>query len=253
MVDYSFGTVQDGSITTAKLANDAVTSDKVAPDTIIALDIAANGVGDSEIAAHTSSKITINAKAQLIASILYNDQNNDLGAFYADIAEIVAPAAPALGKSRIYRDSADGKLKRKNSAGAVQSLEESGGATVTTQESILAATFTTTSATYVDTALSITLANRTGGRFMSVATLMLSKSATFNARIRYTNGGVSAQESLIDDVIPSTESNPFTTHSTGTLNGNIITIQAHSNGVDTFYIISSVVSNRSWLSVFEAS
>lgn len=60
------------------------------------------------------------------ASIVRNDQNNVLGAFYEDLAQIATPANPAAGTRRLFTDSADGKLKARTSAGVSVSLEESG-------------------------------------------------------------------------------------------------------------------------------
>src|SRR3990167_8205641 len=45
-------------VNTTNLADGAVTSAKIALDTIAAVDVAANAIGDSEIAAHTTTKIT---------------------------------------------------------------------------------------------------------------------------------------------------------------------------------------------------
>ena len=66
------------------------------------------------------------SKANLPASILYNDQNNNLGAFYQDIAEIAAPAAPAANTGRIFFDSADEHLKIKKSDTTLVDLEAVG-------------------------------------------------------------------------------------------------------------------------------
>lgn len=46
------------AINTANIVDGAITSAKIALDTVVAADIAENGVGDSEIAAHTTTKIT---------------------------------------------------------------------------------------------------------------------------------------------------------------------------------------------------
>ena len=88
------------------------------------------GIVDAQIGAHTSTKITITAKSQLNSALLYNDQNNALGAFYEDLAQIVAPANPAAGTRRVFVDSVDGKLKVRTSAGTSISLEEQGGASL---------------------------------------------------------------------------------------------------------------------------
>lgn len=47
---------------------------------------------------------------------------------YVTLVPAVAPAAPATGAERVYLDSGDGKLKRKNSAGTVATIEGGGGA-----------------------------------------------------------------------------------------------------------------------------
>lgn len=94
----------------------------------VILDTETNVIIDAMIAAHTSTKITITAKGQLNSALLYNDQNNNLGAFYEDLAQIVAPVNPAAGTRRLFVDSADGKLKVRTSAGSNVSLEEQGGA-----------------------------------------------------------------------------------------------------------------------------
>src|SRR3990167_5047141 len=45
-------------VNTANLADGSVTSAKIALDTIAAVDVATNSIGDAEIAAHTTTKIT---------------------------------------------------------------------------------------------------------------------------------------------------------------------------------------------------
>jgi hypothetical protein len=118
-------------------------------------------LGDSNIATHTTTKITINNKAllhtqiaykddinwltsamvstarladktKLHSAILYNDQNNDFGAFYHDIGQIAVPANPASGKRRLFVDTATGKLSVKTSAGVTVDLESVGTPPVAT-------------------------------------------------------------------------------------------------------------------------
>ena len=67
------------------------------------------------------------AKSGLPASVVYNDQNNNFGAFYQDIHEIAAPAAPAANTGRIFFDSADEHLKIKKSDTTLVDLEAVGG------------------------------------------------------------------------------------------------------------------------------
>ena len=66
-------------------------------------------------------------KATLPSSIVYNDQNNNLGTFYQDIGEIAAPAAPAANTGRLFFDSADEHLKIKKSDTTLVDLESGGG------------------------------------------------------------------------------------------------------------------------------
>ena len=67
------------------------------------------------------------AKNHLPSSIIYHDQNNNLGAFYQDIQEIAAPAAPAANTGRLFFDSADEHLKIKKSDTTLVDLEAVGG------------------------------------------------------------------------------------------------------------------------------
>ena len=63
------------------------------------------------------------AKSGLPSSIMYNDQNNNFGAFYQDIHEIAAPSAPAANTGRLFFDSADEHLKIKKSDTTLVDLE----------------------------------------------------------------------------------------------------------------------------------
>ena len=60
----------------------------------------ANQIGDTEIAAHTSTKITITAKSQLNSAIVYDDATTTYGAFLQDFAaatmRIPVSAAPTI-------------------------------------------------------------------------------------------------------------------------------------------------------------
>jgi len=57
------------------------------PDTEINIDIASNAITNTEIASHTSTKITITAKGQLNSAIVYNDQTNVFGDFNQDFKD----------------------------------------------------------------------------------------------------------------------------------------------------------------------
>ena len=67
------------------------------------------------------------AKNHLASSVIHNDQNNNFGAFYQDIGEIAAPAAPAANTGRIFFDSADEHLKIKKSDTTLVDLEATSG------------------------------------------------------------------------------------------------------------------------------
>ena len=67
------------------------------------------------------------SRTVLSSAIVYNDQNNNFGAFYQDIGEIAAPAAPAANTGRLFFDSADEHLKIKKSDTTLVDLESGGG------------------------------------------------------------------------------------------------------------------------------
>lgn len=73
---------------------------------------------------NTISNVVISSKANLPATVVFNDQNNSLGAFYFDLLEIAAPTAPASGRRRIYVDSTTHKISSRTSAATTVSLEE---------------------------------------------------------------------------------------------------------------------------------
>lgn len=66
---------------------------------------------------------TITDKTRLHSSVLYGDQNNSIGAFWADMAQSSTPSNPAAGTRRIFVNSGTGELSVRTSAGVTQSLE----------------------------------------------------------------------------------------------------------------------------------
>lgn len=82
-----------------------------------------SGISDAHIATHTTTKITTASKALLNSAIVYNDQNNDLGAFYVDLAQIAVPANPVAGDRRLFVNNADGRLSVRTPAGGTVALE----------------------------------------------------------------------------------------------------------------------------------
>lgn len=71
---------------------------------------------------------TITDKTKLRSTVLYGDQNNSLGAFWEDIANIATPSNPAAGTRRMFVDTGTGQLSVRTSAGSTVSLESAGGA-----------------------------------------------------------------------------------------------------------------------------
>lgn len=103
---------------------------------------------DGDISVHTSTKITITAKSQLNSSLIYNDQNNSLGAFYLDIDDIAVPANPGAGIRRLFTNTATGELSIRTSGGSTVSLESgAAGGETNTHSSDGGGTFALTAAT----------------------------------------------------------------------------------------------------------
>ena len=114
--------------------NDWVSNAMIAPHTTTKIVTTDKSLLNNQIAYKdetgwlTSSMITgTMEKTHLPSSVVYNDQNNNLGTFYQDIGEIAAPAAPAANTGRIFFDSADEHLKIKKSDTTLVDLEAAGG------------------------------------------------------------------------------------------------------------------------------
>jgi hypothetical protein len=86
-----------------------------------------SNVGDANIAAHTTTKITTTSKSLLNTAIVYDDQNNSLGDHYLDIGDIAVPANPAAGIRRLFTNTTTGELSVRTSGGTTVSLEATGG------------------------------------------------------------------------------------------------------------------------------
>jgi hypothetical protein len=104
----------------------AVTQAFAQPLTNKTIDASTNtlsNIADSQISAHTTTKITTTSKGLLNSTIFYKDQTNDIGAFFLDIDQIAAPANPPSGTRRVFVDSVSGKLSVRTSAGGNVQLE----------------------------------------------------------------------------------------------------------------------------------
>ena len=181
--------------------------------TINASNNTVTNIGDSAIAAHTSTKVTITTKGQLNSNILYGDQNNTFGAFYHDITEIAAPANPSAGTLRIYANSTTHELTQRDSSGTERKFSDgSGGAGAPTNVPYL------------------TLA--------SDATLTTERVATASSRVTITDGGANSTAtfdigsgSIVDAYIGSHTSTKISITNKGQLNSSIVyTDQANSFG-----------------------
>ena len=120
--------------TTYKDENEWLTDAMVAPHTTTKIVTSSKSLLNTQIAYKdeaawlNDSMITGTiAKSHLATSVVHNDQNNNLGAFYQDITEIAAPTAPAANTGRLFFDSADEHLKIKKSDTTLVDLEATSG------------------------------------------------------------------------------------------------------------------------------
>ena len=82
-------------------------------------------IGDSAIAAHTTTKITTTNKSLLNSNIMYEDEDNNIGGHYLNITEVAAPSQPSTNNARLYLDSTSGALTVKKDDNSTVNLEES--------------------------------------------------------------------------------------------------------------------------------
>lgn len=91
--------------------------------TINASNNTVTNIGDSAIAAHTTTKITTTNKSLLNTAILYNDVDNNLGAHYLNFTEMAEPSSPSANNARLYMDSTYEHFNHITSAGRVIDLD----------------------------------------------------------------------------------------------------------------------------------
>lgn len=126
------------------------------------------------------------------------------------------------------------------------------GTVLTRQRDELAADETTTSTTYVDSGLAITLANRTGGFFLATTSLGTRNSSTvLSNNFRYTEGATDIghiEESIMDAGIGQWVSLMLS----GTLDGDVINIEwLVDSGTGT--IMGSSTTGFSHMEILEIS
>ena len=86
-IENPAGTFEVQFLTSAELADRVLTIPLLGANRTMVVTGLANQIGDTEIAAHTSTKITITAKGQLNSAIVYNDQTNVFGDFNQDFKD----------------------------------------------------------------------------------------------------------------------------------------------------------------------
>ena len=79
------------------------------------------------ILANNTNDIGIDVNEANFTTVLKNTVDNDLGTHYLEFGEITSPANPSTNKHRLYIDSSDDHLKRKDSAGTVKDYDAGGG------------------------------------------------------------------------------------------------------------------------------
>ena len=114
---------------------------------------------------------------------------------------------------------------------------QSGGATVTSQNDYLASTVNSNwSSSPVDSGLSITLANRSGGKFLATAMLKgtVSGSSSRNIGVRFVEG--STNKSIITGIQGTSSAQLFPLFLSGSLSGQVIKIQYYDPAGNTVYL-----------------
>ena len=131
------------------------------------------GLVDTNISAHTTSKITTTSKSLLNTAIVYNDTDNVLGAHYFDLTKMTAPSNPGSANDlRLYVDTADTHLKHRNSAGTVTDITAAAGggsgAPTTAQYVALATDATLTNERVLTAGTNITVTDAGAGSTVTV-------------------------------------------------------------------------------------
>ena len=114
---------------------------------------------------------------------------------------------------------------------------QSGGATVTSQNDYLSSTVNSNwSSSPVDSGLSITLANRSGGKFLATAMLKgtVSGSSSRNIGVRFVEG--STNKSIITGIQGTSSAQLFPLFLSGSLSGQVIKIQYYDPAGNTVYL-----------------
>ena len=118
---------------TYKDENDWLTDGMVAPHTTTKIVTSSKSLLNNQIAYKDESGWLTSAmvsgtlsKTVLPSSVLHNDQNNNLGAFYHDVGAIAEPATPGAQTARAFFDIADEHYKVKKASGTVVDLESAG-------------------------------------------------------------------------------------------------------------------------------
>ncbi len=127
-----------------------------------------------------------------------------------------------------------------------------GGVTITTQSKNITSNITTTSTSFEDaTGMTLTLANRSGGKFVAIAELNISHGTTGNpVFIRFNDGGTTLEAPGWNAPVAA-YTGVVTLVITGDLDGGTLKIEWKTNaGTATMY---GIADNRSHIEVYEIS
>jgi len=204
-------------------------------------------IGDSAIASHTSTKITITSKSQLNSNILYSDVDNALGAHYVDITETAAPANPGAGVLRVYANSTTHEITQRDSAGVEKKFSDGtggGGGAPTSSQYLTLASDATLSAERVLTASSRVTITDAGAN--STATLDIGTGSVVDSYIgshTSTKISITAKGQLNSAIVYNDQANSFGDFAQ-TFKDNQLKI---NNPADTFaytIIAAAIAANR---------
>lgn len=157
---------------------------------------------------------------------------------------------------KVTRFGADPTVDQELATKAYVDAGGGGGATLSNQRDIITADETTTSTSYVDTDLSVTLANRSGGNFQaSCSVYVLSSGGQAVAAFRYVDGATNLSGWQIQTRDGAGARMGGAGFAAGNLDGDVVTLQFATNA-GTLTLIGADVGGlaaESQLTIIEMS
>lgn len=239
------GELANLSVTTAKLAALAVTLAKLAANSVDASKIIDGVVTNVKLAGSIAlSKLLTPPEANATA-----DQTDvEIKTAFTNQIPGVSQALAEAGTSTSVKQWSPERVKQ-----AIVALAS--GVTVSSQVDSLTADETTTSASYVSTALSITLANRSGGQAIIICGSMLSvnnPASLMEVKLFDDGTGITRADGDMQKDVANDRGEVTLNHAMS-LNGSVINLRiATSSGGQITKIHGSAVSH-SYMSVLEVS